>query len=183
MSPAPAEAIWQEHAHQLRGFIYRRIPDPSLVEDLLQEVFLKVQTKLDTLKDETRVQNWLYQITRNTIIDHFRSRKHEEELPETLDLPEPEVPRILNELAECVRPMLNALPQEYREPLQLSDLEGLPLKQVADRLGISLTATKSRVQRGRKRLKDLFTQCCQFELDHRGSIIGYNAKDDSCKGC
>ena len=81
------ERIWNEHADQLRGFIHRRIPDPSVVDDLLQDVFLKIQSRVETLKDETRLQGWLYQITRNVIVDHFRGRKPEEELPDTLDLP------------------------------------------------------------------------------------------------
>ena len=177
------ERIWNEHADQLRGFIYRRIPDPSVVDDLVQEVFLKVQSKVDTLKDETRLQSWLYQITRNTIIDHFRGQKPEEELPETLDLPEAEPSRVLEELAECVRPMMDVLPEEYRLPLQLSDLEGLPQKEVAERLGLSLSAAKSRIQRGRERLKNVFTECCHFELDHRGSVMGYQARDGECGRC
>ena len=82
MAPT-TERIWKEHADQLRG-----IPDSSVVDDLVQEVFLKVQSKVDTLQDETRLQGWLYQITRNVIVDHFRGRKPEEELPDTLDLPE-----------------------------------------------------------------------------------------------
>ena len=71
MAPT-TERIWKEHADQLRGFIYRRIPDSSVVDDLVQEVFVKVQSKVDTLQDETRLQGWLYQITRNVIVDHFR---------------------------------------------------------------------------------------------------------------
>src|SRR5512145_1818391 len=111
------ERIWIEHSDQLRGFIHRRIPDTSVVDDVLQDVFVKIQTKIASLKDETSLQSWLYQITRHTIIDHFRSRKPEQELPETLDLPEPQQSRVLEELAECVRPMMDALPEKYRLPL------------------------------------------------------------------
>jgi len=177
------ERIWNEHADQLRGFIYRRIPDPSVVDDLVQDVFLKVQSKVATLKDETRLPSWLYQITRNAIIDHFRGQKSEEELPGTLDLPEAEPFRVLEELAECVRPMMDVLPEEYRLPLQLFDLEGLPQKEVAERLGLSLTAAKSRIQRGRERLKNVFAECCLFKLDHRGSVMGYQASDGECGRC
>ena len=176
------ERIWNEHADQLRGFIYRRIPDPSVVDDLVQEVFVKVQSRVETLKDETRLQGWLYQITRNVIVDHFRGRKPEEELPDTLDLPEEEQSRVLEELAECVRPMMNALPEKYRLPLLLSELDGLPQKEVAKRLGLSLSAAKSRVQRGREQLKNIFAECCHFEMDHRGSVTSYEPKKDDC-GC
>ncbi len=177
------ERIWNEHSAQLRGFIHRRIPDTSVVDDVLQDVFVKIQAKIASLKDETSLQSWLYQITRHTIIDHFRSRKPEQELPETLDLPQPQQPRVLEELAECVRPMMDALPEKYRLPLLLSELEGLPQKEVAERLGLSLPAAKSRVQRGREQLKDLFTECCHFKLDHRGSVMGYQPKGKECNRC
>jgi RNA polymerase sigma-70 factor (ECF subfamily) len=183
MMMTATERIWNEYAGQLRGFIYRRIPNPGVVDDLVQEVFLKVQSRVDTLKDETRLESWLYQITRNAIIDHFRGRKPEEELPETLDLPEAEPSCVLAELAECVRPMMDVLPEEYRLPLLLSDLEGLTQKEVAGRLGLSLSATKSRVQRGRERLKSVFTQCCLFKLDHRGNVMDYQARNGECSRC
>ena len=180
---AATERIWNEHAEQLRSFIHRRIPDASVVDDVLQEVFVKIHTKIASLRDETCLQSWLYEITRNSIVDHFRSQKPEQELPETLDSPEPNESRVLEELAECVRPMMDALPEKYRLPLLLSELEGLPQKEVAERLGLSLSATKSRVQRGRDRVKDLFTECCQFKLDHRGSVMGYQPRGLECKRC
>jgi RNA polymerase sigma-70 factor (ECF subfamily) len=177
------ERIWNELSDQLRGFIHRRIPDTSVVDDVLQDVFVKIQAKIASLKDETSLQSWLYQITRHTIIDHFRSRKPEQELPETLDLPELQESRVLEELAECVRPMMDALPEKYRLPLLLSELEGLPQKEVAERLGLSLSAAKSRVQRGREGLKSVFTECCHFKLDHRGSVMGYQPKGKECNRC
>jgi RNA polymerase sigma-70 factor, ECF subfamily len=177
------ERIWNQHADQVRGFIYRRIPDGSVADGLLQEVFVKIHAKIDSLRDGTRLQSWLYQVVRNTITDHFRSQKPEEELPETLDLPELHESGVLEELAECVRPMINALPEEYRLPLLLSELEGFPQKEVGEKLGLSLSAVKSRVQRGRKRLKDLFTECCHFELDHRGSLMAYKPRCDDGDAC
>jgi RNA polymerase sigma-70 factor, ECF subfamily len=59
------ERIWNQHAEQLRGFIHRRVPDASVVDDVLQEVFVKIHTKIASLRDETRLQNWLYEITQN----------------------------------------------------------------------------------------------------------------------
>jgi RNA polymerase sigma-70 factor, ECF subfamily len=79
--------------------------------------------------------------------------------------------------------MLDALPENYRLPLLWSELEGLPQKEVAERLGLSLSAAKSRVQRGRDRLKDLFTQCCHSKLDHRGSVMGYRPRSQQCNRC
>jgi RNA polymerase sigma-70 factor, ECF subfamily len=177
------ERIWNQHAEQLRGFIHRRIPDASVVDDVLQEVFVKIHTRIASLRDETRLQSWLYEITRNTIVDHFRSQKPEQELPEALDLPEPNETHVLEELSECVRPLMDALPEKYRLPLILSELEGLPQKEVAERLRLSLSATKSRVQRGRDRVKDLFTECCHFKLDHAGRVMDYQPTGRECTHC
>jgi RNA polymerase sigma-70 factor, ECF subfamily len=174
------ERIWNQHAEQLRGFIHRRIPEASVVDDVLQDVFVKIHTKIASLRDETRLQSWLYEITRNTIVDHFRSQKPEQELPETLDLPEPNETHVLEELAECVRPLMDALPERYRLPLILSELEGLSQKEVAEKLGLSLSATKSRVQRGRDRVKDLLTECCHFKLDHAGRVMDYQPRGREC---
>jgi RNA polymerase sigma-70 factor (ECF subfamily) len=123
---AATERIWNEHVEQLRGFIHRRIPDASVVDDVLQEVFVKIHTKIASLRDETCLQSWLYQITRNSIVDHFRSQKPEQEQPETLDLPEPNESRVLEELAECVRPMMDALPEKYRLPSYYPNWRGCP---------------------------------------------------------
>jgi RNA polymerase sigma-70 factor (ECF subfamily) len=78
---------------------------------------------------------------------------------------------------------MRLLPGEYRLPLLLSDLEGLPQKEVAERLGLSLSAAKSRVQRGRERLKSAFTECCHLTLDHRGTVMDYQARDGECRRC
>jgi RNA polymerase sigma-70 factor (ECF subfamily) len=77
--------------------------------------------------------------------------------------------------------MVNALPETYRLPLLLSELEGLPQKEVARRLGLSLSAAKSRVQRGRERLKGVFAECCHVETDHRGSLTSYQRKKGECR--
>jgi len=180
MATTPTEKIWNEHAGRIRTFIRRRIVDSSLVDDLLQEVFVKVQSRIETLKDEDRLQAWLYQITRNIILDHFRRRTPEEELLEGMDVPATAASHIHEELADCVRPMMKRLPAEYRIPLTWSDLEGLPQKEVAQKLGMTLSATKSRIQRGRERLRTIFDECCDFQFDHRGTLLAWEPRKNRC---
>ena len=69
------EEIWQEYHHKMLAFIQKRVSDKSVAEDILQEVFVKALTKIDTINESSKIQNWLYQITRNTIIDYYRTNK------------------------------------------------------------------------------------------------------------
>ena len=177
------EKLWKEYHAALRRFIQRRIGDESTADDILQDVFLKTHSRIGTLKDERRIQGWLYQITRNTIIDYYRSHKRMEELPEEISNPEPGDDRVLTELEACVRPMIERLPQPYRKALILSELEGFTQKEIAEKQAISLSGAKSRLQRGREKLKGLMMECCHFEFDRRGGISDYHPKTGGCKIC
>jgi len=177
------ETIWKEYHAKLHGFIARRVTDPSTVDDLLQEVFVKIHQRIGTLEDDARIQSWLYQVTRNAVIDYFRRQRPNEDIPEEASIPETSQKTALMELAECIRPMVERLPQGHREAIVLSELEGLTQKEVSERLGISLSGAKSRVQRGRAKLKELIMDCCHIEFDHRGSVIGYDPKNKGCATC
>ena len=81
--------------------------------------------------------------------------------------------------------MIRQLPEKYRQAVQWSDLDGLPQQEVADRLGLSLSGAKSRIQRGRALLKDVLDQCCSFEFDRRGNVTDCDPKPDRavCRDC
>ncbi len=181
-----SEQIWQDYHDGLLSFINHRVSNRDLAEDLLQDVFVKIHARLDTLADDERLQGWLYRIAQNSIIDHFRTGKSHEPLPEdlaeTLALEPDEDDPMWSELTSCLRPMIEWLPEHYRDALLLAELEGLPLKEVAERLDLSLPGAKSRVQRGRAKLKEMMMICCQFEFDCRGKPISYtpNCKRVDC---
>jgi RNA polymerase sigma-70 factor (ECF subfamily) len=177
------ETIWKDYHDKLHRFIASRVADASTVDDLLQEVFVKIHQRIGTLQDDARIQGWLYQVTRNAVIDYFRSRRPLEDIPEEASMPETSQSTALMELAECIRPMVERLPQAHREATVLSELEGLTQKEVSERLGISLSGAKSRVQRGRAKLRELMMDCCHIEFDHRGSVIGYDPKKKRCDTC
>jgi RNA polymerase sigma-70 factor (ECF subfamily) len=175
------DQIWRDYHSELLIFIRRRVGAADLAEDILQDVFVKVHSRLDTLANVDRVQSWLYQIARNTIIDYHRTHKSAEPLPD--EMAERQEHNNANdeewrELGKCVLPMIEKLPEGYREALLLSEIEGLPLKEVAERLNISLPGAKSRVQRGREKLKRAFLDCCHFKFDRRGKPIDWRRKED-----
>lgn len=178
------EKLWKEYHAKLRAFIARRIDDQFAVDDVLHDVFLKMNAKLDSLKEETKLESWLYQITRNAVIDYYRAQKPAAALPEWLAQPEAEpAEQASREIAACLRPMIEQLPAHYREAVVLAELQGLTQQEVSQQQGISLSGAKSRVQRGRALLKEMLLQCCQFELDQRGHLIDYEQKGDSCDSC
>lgn len=170
--------LWQEHKARLRGYIVKQVRDDDAADDILQEVFLKVHKSLHTVKSRGSITAWLFRIAANAVADHYRSHKPWEELPEELAAPEPERDYTA-ELAACLQPLIADLPERYKSALLLSEIEGLPQKEVASRLGISLSGAKSRVQRGREKLRLRLLDCCDIETG-RGGIIGYEPRDKGC---
>jgi len=176
--------VWEQFSRRLRAFILRQVADPADADDLLQEVFVKIHTHIDTLRDEERLVPWLYQVARNTLIDHYRAQRPSVELPETLAVEdEPADEDVLRQLAAGLGYMLVGLPDKYRQALDLAELKGLPQRELADRLGISLSGAKSRVQRGRRLLRAALLDCCHFEFDRRGHVIDYAPRPDCCRRC
>ncbi|MCL4788324.1 MAG: RNA polymerase sigma factor SigZ [Verrucomicrobia bacterium] len=181
---ATLEHIWHEFADRLREFIRRRVADPHTAEDILQDVFVKIQARLNRLKDPAKLQSWIYLIARNAIIDHYRTRKETVEVPETLAAETEPADGEMEDLKASFRRMIYSLPEPYREALVMTEFEGLTQPQLAERLGISLSGAKSRVQRGRAQLTQMLHDCCTFEFDRRGKVIDCTPRQKTkCNEC
>lgn len=177
------ENIWHEYQLRLAAFIRSKVAKDA-VDDLLQDVFMKIHLRIDSLKDDTKLESWLYQITRNAITDYYRTKRLLEELPEWLEQPQPEEEEsIRKELSACLEPMVRELPDKYRTAIQLSELESKTQNEIAVKEGISLSGAKSRVQRGRAILKTMLNDCCQFEVNQKNQIVSYERKEKDCKFC
>ena len=178
---AALETAWTDVASKLRGYIRTRVRDHAAAEDILQETFLKAHTRIAQLKSPEKLEGWLFLIARNAVADHYRRSKSHEELPSDLatEAHEPELENAC-ELREAFRRMIEELPAPYGEALTLTEFKGLTQKQLAERLGISLSGAKSRVQRGREKLKETLLDCCRFEFDRRGQIIDCTPKQADC---
>lgn len=88
---------------------------------------------------------------------------------------------MVRELLPCVAAMVDALPSSYREALRLTEYQGLSQKALSERLGISFSGAKSRVQRARAKLKQQLLECCHFQFDHAGRIIDYQPRCANCE--
>jgi RNA polymerase sigma-70 factor, ECF subfamily len=190
------QEVWLRVHDGLRAFITKRVANQTEIDDIVQEVFLRMHRKLDSLKDPRRIVSWVFQITRHVIVDHYRSPKRRREVPAGLagdiDLAHPTSAlstfskasgQLRTELASCLRPMIEQLSSEYREAVTLVELEGLTQNTAAQRLSLSVSGMKSRVQRGRQQLKQMLERCCVIELDRRRGIVNYTLRDSSCQSC
>jgi RNA polymerase sigma-70 factor (ECF subfamily) len=178
--------IWDEFSNVLRGFIFGQVRNETVADDILQEVFVKIINNIDKLKDKTKLRAWLYQITRNTIIDHYRHHKTEITIPNLLEdvADEPEVESQFNaELGPCIKALIERLPDKYKAAVELTEFEGLTQKEMGDRLGLTLAGAKSRAQRAREKLRKLLFECCTFEIDRRGNIMEYQSQSDDSPEC
>lgn len=173
------EVIYREYRTKLLAFIRRRVGSRQAAEDILQDVFVKLLTRRDTVKQPGKLHSWLYQVTRNAIIDHRRASRRFETLPDELPAEEDDSPAA-RELARCLEPLIQALPDMYRDAVRLSEIREVPLKQVARAQKVSLPGAKSRVQRGRRRLKEMLMDCCRVEVSRSGQIIDYEARQKCC---
>lgn len=177
------EQIWKDYHSRLHGFIQSRVGDPTVADDILQEIFINIFSRIETLKDKNKLESWIYQITRNAIIDYYRSHRKMEQLPEHLAAPAEDLTdKERRESAKCLLPFIDNLPENYREAIMLAEIEGLAQKDVALKQGVSLSGAKSRIQRGRSMVKEMLMECCQFEFDRLGRVIDYEQKDTEC-GC
>lgn len=176
------EHVWHAFREPLWNYIARRVPSPSDADDVLQDVFMKVHRNLPALENEERLGPWLYRVARNTLIDRYRRTDDHESFDDSNDLRLSEVqePDAEQKIAGCLKEMIGDLPQAYRDALVLSELEGLPQRVVAERLGLSLSGAKSRVQRGRRLLHEALLACCHFEFDQRGKIMEYVPRATCC---
>lgn len=167
---------------KLRPFVARRVRSSADVDDILQDVFLRMQRGLSGLRDEERFGPWVYQVARSAIVDYQRaSNKHR-----VVDAPAEEEPTppsddgrdAERDLAAYIAPFVAMLPSPYREALTLTELQGLTQKEAADMIGISLSGMKSRVQRGRQQLRRSLEECCHIALDARGRVVACEPRAD-----
>ncbi len=170
------EKIWTGFRTELFAYILARSRSTQDAEDILQDVFLKVHRRIDTLEDEAHLGTWLYRVTHNTIVDHYRKRRPTPTAADPVMVAEDDIPIAERRLAPFLSALIAGLPEIYREALTLTELEGLTQAEMAERLGLSPSGAKSRVQRGRAMVRDQLLACCHVALDCRGRVIGYESR-------
>ncbi len=169
--------IWNELNEKLFNFIKQKVKNQDVAKDINQDVFIKVFSKLDTLRNRDKIIPWIYQITRNEINSFFRKQEFNQEIGivEHADFLEG---NLTSEFSKCIQPIINSLPIKYQEAIRLIEIEGISQKELAEKVNISYSGAKSRVQRGREMIKSLLEQCCTVSTDKYGNILDY--KQNNC---
>jgi len=177
------EQAWLEYRKKLLAFIRARVETSEDAEDILNDVFSKLLKLASENNYPGNPAPWLYHVTKNRIVDYYRSKERFEQLPEDL-AEEYEKPDAIKAISRCLRPMIQALPENYQQPLMLSEIEGQKYKEVANELHLTLPAVKSRILRGRKLLYGSILACCEIKRDGHGKVMDYEVKSSSsCGDC
>jgi RNA polymerase sigma-70 factor (ECF subfamily) len=177
-----ARGAWKELEQRLRPYLMRRVASPADVDDVLQDIFVRMHRSLAGLRDEERFGGWVYRIANSALVDRARQRARASHVCSTPEADkelaaEASEARLQTELGECIALFVSYLPSPYREAVTLTELEELPQKEAAQMLGVSLSALKSRVRRGREKIRHLFEECCHVSVDGRGRIFECEPRD------
>jgi RNA polymerase sigma-70 factor (ECF subfamily) len=179
----PNELASEEGAANLRrlvqSFIRARVTDTAIVDDLTQDVLVKAEKAAPSLSESSKVRGWVFRIARNVIADHFRRLNRPISIRyDSTSLGAPDIALLTQEqesrkahLLRCIRAFVKSLPDHYQMALILVDFEGISQVELAKRIGLSVSAAKSRVQRARTQLRALIEACCQIDTDIYGNFI------------
>ncbi|HYC86297.1 MAG TPA: sigma-70 family RNA polymerase sigma factor [Chryseosolibacter sp.] len=169
--------------HELIRFVQKRVGNKSTAEDIVQDVFIKVHSKSAQLRDEDKISAWIFQIARNAVSDHFRKSSRSVQ-PVDIDW-DSGVHEFNDCVAYCLKAMMLTLPDKYRIPLELTEIDNLSQYEVANRLKISYPGARSRVQRARKMLKAKIDELYLIKTDVYGNVIVCENRFDCCckPGC
>lgn len=175
------KTVWDLCAQDMRYFILSMVKDDIITDDLLQETFIKVHVKLDSLKDERKIKAWVFSIARYTVMDYFRQNNLSYPINEN-DVFE-EHPYSDHTREDCLHGIIKTLPKKYRDPFVLADIQGLKHAQISERLNLPLPTVKSQIQRARKLVAQGFVTCCDFKINDNGHLVGELKEKEQCKVC
>ncbi len=169
--------IWEDYKSSLLGYIQKRVNDRDDSKDILQDVLLKSYQFCSKGKTVLHLKSWLYKITQNAIIDYYK--KDNKSVPLEFDVKEDDIENSsIGEASEYIKVLLKLLPEEYAKPLFMYDLENIDQKTIAEKLNLTLPNTKSRIQRGRVKLKEQFLECCAVVFDTNGEMVSFDIKPE-----
>ncbi|MEM8961856.1 MAG: sigma-70 family RNA polymerase sigma factor [Acidobacteriota bacterium] len=191
VAPGREALPWRQLRDQVKRFVARRLPAAD-AEDVAQDVLVRLLQNADKLVAARQSSAWVYGVARNAVADYFRARRPDQagETAEADRLGDEDEHRgfaefggshsVHEEVVSWLRPMVDDLPEKYREPLLLADFEGRKQREVATELGLSVAATKSRIQRARVMLGEQLRACCEIALDPDGRAVDFERKHCGC---
>jgi len=174
--------FWGNYGPNVADYVRKRVRDEEASKDLTQDVFIKVYTfcqKHDFSCEKagvTNLRSWIFQIAQNTIVDYVRREQRFQKSEAWEEVAEVSETNTYFQAETFIKPLLSLMPVAYAEPLRLADIEQLPQQEVADLLHLSLSGAKSRIQRGREKLRHLLEECTFIETNQKGELLSIEAK-------
>jgi len=177
--------VWEEFSGRVRSHLLKNIRNKSDVDDLMQDIFMKIHAHLPHLRKREKLSSWIYRIADNTLNDYYRKNPGQEtEFDEDRTAPgNADVDDPLSGIEGCLEAFIARLPEKYRDPLVMSDVEGKSQKEIAEEMDISYSGLKSRVQMEREMIKDMFVKCCRLSIGEDGKLTGELGNMDDCTLC
>ena len=174
---------WHEVMARLTHWVRQRVGDPADADELVQDILERLIRHGERLVTVGNPLGWMHRIAANAIIDYYRRPRRHVALPEVLPSETEDARGVARaELAACIRPLLRHLDPQSREALLATDLGGKSQVDAAHEAGIAVSTMKSRIQRGRQKLRDAVLRCCHVELDRRNGVIDFSQKQAASNG-
>ena len=173
---------WESLIGKLYIYLLKNVKDRYIAEDILHDALLKILEKRQSYRYKENYDGWAFRITKNVLIDYYRKTKVNadlENIKTNLDENKDELNTYEN-LIPALKEFIENLPEKYSKPLILSDIEGIRQELIAQKLGLSVSGAKSRIQRARKMLKEYFLKCSEFKYDSRNRVVEFYPQSPSC---
>lgn len=174
-------AVFEAYSQRLYRYALNLMHDPAEADDVVQDTFLRVNRRLDSLRDPAALTTWLYRIATHICLDRLRQRTRRaprEVDPDSAEVTEvdsaaPSLQQVVeqNEMSDCVQRYLDSLSDSYRAVILLHDLHGLTGPELAELLGVSLSTVKIRLHRARRKLQAQLQTGCAFSHDERDVLV------------
>jgi RNA polymerase sigma-70 factor, ECF subfamily len=160
------QELYEAFVRKVLNFIYRMVNSPEEAEDLTQETFVAVYQKLDTLKDNSKFEPWLFRIARNFVYQRYRTRSPSAVSIDSLDEDGQLVTQLVDErknpdeafqtaeLEDVISKIITGLPEKYREVFVLSAVQNLSYQQIAEIVGRSIPSVKTDIHRARLEVRE-----------------------------
>ncbi|WP_299669381.1 sigma-70 family RNA polymerase sigma factor [uncultured Polaribacter sp.] len=180
--------IWDLYSKDLKTFIISKVKNPTIADDILQDTFIKIHTKMHTLKEVSKLKAWCFSVARNSVLNYWRANNKTVEIAnlnasDRFYKSETAILEHTHTEQDCLQEILKTLPKKYRDPLFLSDIKGFKQQEVANQLNQTLSTTKSQIQRGRKLISQGFIDCCGFIVNKKGDLVGEIQDKEDCNIC
>lgn len=173
------EKDFKSYHNDLFAYVKKHVQNEADAQDIVQDVFYKLsKSDLSTIDNFKR---WIYRVTKNTIIDYYRKKRLTlTALEDRFMAEQQDENEVVHELSGCIIPMIEQLPEDYQKLIRLSEIDGYSQKQIADELNMNYVTVRSKIQRGRTKLKALFSSCCSVKQAGKGSIVDFHNKTNCC---